>query len=62
MIYYLTGDSRSKLETSPYLEQAKRRDLEVLFMTDPIDEYVMQQLKDFEGKKICLSDQGGLKV
>ena len=58
-IYYITGDSRKKLETSPFLEEAKRRDMEVLFMVNPIDEYVMQQLKDFEDKKfVCLTKEG----
>jgi len=58
-IYYITGDNRKKLESSPFLEEAKRRDLEVLFMVDPIDEYVMQQLKDFEDKKfVCLTKEG----
>ncbi|SCU68024.1 Heat shock protein 83, putative [Trypanosoma equiperdum] len=58
-IYYVTGDSKKKLETSPFIEQAKRRGMEVLFMTDPIDEYVMQQVKDFEDKKFaCLTKEG----
>lgn len=58
-IYYITGDSKKKLETSPFIEQAKRRGIEVLFMTEPIDEYVMQQVKDFEDKKFaCLTKEG----
>ena len=58
-IYYITGDSKKKLEASPFIEEAKRRDFEVLFMVDPIDEYVMQQVKDFEGKKfVCLTKEG----
>jgi molecular chaperone HtpG len=58
-IYYITGDSKKKLEASPFLEEAKRRDFEVLFMVDPIDEYVMQQVKDFEDKKfVCLTKEG----
>ncbi|KAG5512334.1 hypothetical protein JKF63_07859 [Porcisia hertigi] len=58
-IYYITGDSKKKLESSPFIEQAKRRGLEVLFMTEPIDEYVMQQVKDFEDKKFaCLTKEG----
>jgi len=58
-IYYITGDSKKKLENSPFLEEAKRRDLEVIFMVDPIDEYVMQQVKDFEDKKfVCLTKEG----
>jgi molecular chaperone HtpG len=60
-IYYITGDNRKKLESSPFLEEAKRRDLEVLFMVDPIDEYVMQQLKDFEDKKFACVTKDGLK-
>lgn len=58
-IYYITGDSKKKLENSPFLEEAKRRDVEVLFMVDPIDEYVMQQVKDFEDHKfVCLTKEG----
>jgi molecular chaperone HtpG len=58
-IYYITGESKKKLETSPFLEEAKRRDIEVLYMCDPIDEYVMQQVKDFEDKKfVCLTKEG----
>jgi molecular chaperone HtpG len=58
-IYYITGDNKKKLENSPFIEEARRRDYEVLFMTEPIDEYVMQQLKDFEDKKfICLTKEG----
>jgi molecular chaperone HtpG len=58
-IYYISGESKKKLETSPFLEEARRRDIEVLFMVDPIDEYVMQQVKDFEDKKfVCLTKEG----
>jgi len=58
-IYYITGESKAKLETSPFIEEAKRRDLEVIFMVDPIDEYVMQQVKDYEDKKfVCLTKEG----
>jgi molecular chaperone HtpG len=58
-IYYITGDSKKKLESSPFIEEAKRRGVEVLFMVDPIDEYVMQQVKDFEDLKFaCLTKEG----
>jgi molecular chaperone HtpG len=58
-IYYITGDSKKKLESSPFLEEAKRRGVEVLFMVDPIDEYVMQQVKDYDDKKfVCLTKEG----
>ena len=58
-IYYITGDSKKKLENSPFIEEAKRRGVEVLFMVDPIDEYVMQQVKDYDDKKfVCLTKEG----
>lgn len=58
-IYYITGDSKKKMETSPFIEEAKRRGIEVIFMADPIDEYVMQQVKDYDDKKfVCLTKEG----
>eukprot|EP01001_Neometanema_parovale_P012038 NODE_829_length_2055_cov_1107.254658_g542_i5.p2 GENE.NODE_829_length_2055_cov_1107.254658_g542_i5~~NODE_829_length_2055_cov_1107.254658_g542_i5.p2 ORF type:complete len:468 (+),score=211.93 NODE_829_length_2055_cov_1107.254658_g542_i5:505-1908(+) len=58
-IYYITGESQKQLEASPFIEQCKKRGFEVLFMTDPIDEYAMQQLKDYDDKKfVCVTKEG----
>eukprot|EP01003_Olkasia_polycarbonata_P008116 NODE_98_length_1553_cov_3776.841755_g72_i0.p1 GENE.NODE_98_length_1553_cov_3776.841755_g72_i0~~NODE_98_length_1553_cov_3776.841755_g72_i0.p1 ORF type:complete len:418 (+),score=186.57 NODE_98_length_1553_cov_3776.841755_g72_i0:29-1255(+) len=58
-IYYITGENVKQLEASPFIEGCKKRGYEVLFMTDPIDEYAMQQLKDFEDKKfVCVTKEG----
>ena len=53
-IYYLTGESLSQLRESPFLEVFKKKGFEVLLMDQPIDEYSISQLKEFEDRKVRL--------
>merc|ERR1711908_210071 len=60
-IYYITGETKKAVETSPFIEKCKKRNYEVLYMVEPIDEYCVQQLKEYDGKKLVSVTKEGLK-
>ncbi|XP_019874942.1 heat shock protein 83 [Aethina tumida] len=61
-IYYITGESKDQVANSSFVERVKKRGFEVVYMTEPIDEYVVQQMKDFEGKTLVSVTKEGLEL
>merc|ERR1712142_74778 len=60
-IYIITGESKEVVASSSFVERLKKRGLEVIYMTEPIDEYVVQQLKEFDGKNLVSVTKEGLE-
>jgi len=61
-IYYITGESRDVVASSSFVEKVKKSGFEVIYMTEPIDEYCVQQLKEFDGKKLVSVTKEGLEL
>src|SRR5688572_15573619 len=61
-IYYLIGPNRAAIESGPYLEGFKARNLEVLFCYEPVDEYVMNNVREFDSKKLTAADHADVKL
>jgi len=61
-IYYITGESVDQVSSSPFIETLKKKGIEVLYMVDPIDEYCVQQLKEYDGKTLKSVTKEGLDI
>merc|ERR1719330_1244866 len=61
-IYYITGEAKDIVASSAFVERLKKRGLEVIYMTEPVDEYVVQQLKEFDGKTLVSVTKEGLEL
>jgi len=61
-LYYITGESIQQVSTSPFIEQLRKKGYEVLYLVDPIDEYMVQQLKEYDGKKLKSCTKEGLDL
>lgn len=61
-IYFITGESKDQVSNSSFVERVKKRGFEVIYMTEPIDEYVVQQMKDYDGKTLTSVTKEGLEL
>merc|ERR1711959_125051 len=61
-IFYITGESRAQVATSPFVETLKNKGYEILYLCDPIDEYMVQQMKDYDDKKLKSVTKEGLEL
>ncbi|XP_071963383.1 uncharacterized protein [Antedon mediterranea] len=61
-IYYITGESKDQVNNSAFVEKVKKRGFEVIYMTEPIDEYCVQQLKEYDGKTLVSVTKEGLEL
>ena len=61
-IYYITGESKDQAANSSFVERVKKRGFEVVYMVEPIDEYVVQQMKEYDGKQLVSVTKEGLEL
>ncbi len=61
-IYYINGSSRAAIESGPYVEMFKKKDIEIIYTMEPIDDFVLSHLGEFEGKKLVSADRADLSI
>jgi len=61
-IYYITGENRDTVKNSAFVERVRKHGYEVLYMTEPIDEYCVQQLKEYDGKNLVSVTKEGVEL
>jgi molecular chaperone HtpG len=61
-IYYINGPSRAAIEAGPYTEMFRKKDIEILYTMEPIDDFVLSHLGEFEGKKLVSADRADISI
>ena len=61
-IYYINGPSRAAIEAGPYTEMFRKNDIEILYTMEPIDDFVLSHLGEFDGKKLVSADRADLSI
>lgn len=61
-IYYINGPSRAAIEAGPYVEMFKKKDIEIIYTLEPIDDFVLNHLGEFDGKKLVSADRADLSL
>ena len=61
-IYYINGPSRAAIENGPYVEMFKKREIEILYTLEPIDDFVLSHLGEYDGKKLVSADRADLRL
>ncbi len=61
-IYYINGPNRAAIEAGPYVEMFNKKDIEILYTMEPIDDFVLNHLGEFEGKKLVSADRADLDL
>lgn len=61
-IYYISGPDRAAIEFGPYVEMFKKRGVEIIYTLEPIDDFTLSHLGEFEGKKLVSADRADLRL